>query len=202
MMLARQPVEGERLLDRFLDPCDEPRITRAPFGDPGGEVVAGLFDRAAVVKPAQLLQAVVVGLARQVIEGVAAGSGRSSAGTRHVGQDLADGRAQACMIVGDDQLDAIEAAFGAPMRKSFHDERRLSRLAISTARIWRKSVPVDADGDQHRLAHHHAALAHLLVARVEDEVGKGSSRGRPAKASRLSSRRLLMIAEMAEAEKE
>ena len=71
MMLARQPVEGERLLDRFLDPCDEPRITRAAFGDPGGEVVAGLFDRAAVVKPAQLLQAVVVGLARQVIEGVA-----------------------------------------------------------------------------------------------------------------------------------
>ena len=40
MMLARQPVEGERLLDRFLDPCDELRITRAPFGDPGGEVVA------------------------------------------------------------------------------------------------------------------------------------------------------------------
>jgi len=28
-----------------------------------------------------------------------------------VGQDLADGRAQAGMIVGDDQLDAVEAAF-------------------------------------------------------------------------------------------
>ena len=71
MILARQPVEGERLLDRFLDPCDELRITRALFGDIGGEVVASLFYRAAVVKPAQILQAVVVGLARQVIERVA-----------------------------------------------------------------------------------------------------------------------------------
>ena len=43
------------------------------------------------------------------------------------------------------------------------------------------SVPVDADGDQHRLAHHHAALAHLLVARVEDEVGKGLFEGASGK---------------------
>jgi hypothetical protein len=28
-----------------------------------------------------------------------------------VGQDLADGRAEAGMIVGDDELDAVEAAF-------------------------------------------------------------------------------------------
>jgi hypothetical protein len=28
-----------------------------------------------------------------------------------VGQDLADGRAKAGMIVGDDELDAVEAAF-------------------------------------------------------------------------------------------
>ena len=72
--------------------------------------MAGLFDRAAVVKPAQLLQAVVVGLARQVIEGVAQ-EVDVAALERGVGQDLADGRAQACMIVGDDQLDAVEAAF-------------------------------------------------------------------------------------------
>ena len=71
MVLARQAVEGERLLDGLLDPGDELRITRAPFGDPGGKVAAGLLDRAAVVEPAQLLQAIVVGLARQVVEGVA-----------------------------------------------------------------------------------------------------------------------------------
>ena len=72
--------------------------------------MAGLFDRAAVVKPAQLLQAVVVGLARQVIEGVAQ-EVDVAALEGGLGQDLADGRAQACMIVGDDQLDAVEAAF-------------------------------------------------------------------------------------------
>ena len=49
MMLARQPVEGERLLDCFLDPSDEPRITHAPFGDLGGEVAAGLLDGSPVV---------------------------------------------------------------------------------------------------------------------------------------------------------
>ena len=70
----------------------------------------GLFDRAAVVKPAQLLHAVVVGLARQVIEGVAQ-EVDVAALEGGVGQDLADGRAQACMIVGDGQLDAVEAAF-------------------------------------------------------------------------------------------
>jgi hypothetical protein len=48
-------------------------------------------------------------------------------------------------------------------RKSFQDEQ-LSRLAISTARIWRRPVPVDADGGQHGLGHGDAGLAHLLVA--------------------------------------
>ena len=43
----------------------------ARFGDPCGEVLAGLLDRTAVVEPAQFLQAVVVGLARQMVEGVA-----------------------------------------------------------------------------------------------------------------------------------
>ena len=39
------------------------------------------------------------------------------------------------------------------------------------------SVPVDADGDQHRLAHDDAALAHLLITRVEDEGRKGLGEG-------------------------
>ena len=109
MVLARQPVEGERLLDGLLDPSDELGIAGAPFGDPCGEVLAGLFDRAAVVEPAQFLQAVVVGLAGQMIEGVAQ-EVDVAALEGGFGQDLADGRAKACMIVGDDELDAIEAA--------------------------------------------------------------------------------------------
>ena len=71
MVLARQAVEGEGFLDRFLDPIDKLPVAVAPFGDPGGEVAAGLLDVSPVVEPAQLLQAVVVGLAREMVEGVA-----------------------------------------------------------------------------------------------------------------------------------
>ena len=35
------------------------------------------------------------------------------------------------------------------------------------------AVPIDPDRDQHRLAGDHAGLAHPLVARVEDQIGKG-----------------------------
>ena len=70
MVLTGEPVEGERLLDRFLDPSDEFRVAGSPFGDPCGEVRARLLDRTAVVEPSQFLQAVVVGLARQVVESV------------------------------------------------------------------------------------------------------------------------------------
>jgi hypothetical protein len=41
------------------------------------------------------------------------------------------------VIVGDDELDAVEAPPTQAEGKSFQDER-LSRLAISTARIWRR----------------------------------------------------------------
>ena len=38
-------------------------------------------------------------------------------------------------------------------------------------------VPVDADGDQDCLAQDNAALAHLLITRVQDEVGEGLFEG-------------------------
>ena len=44
---------------------------RRPFGEPGGEIAARLGEIAPVVEPAQLLQAVVVDLARHVVERVA-----------------------------------------------------------------------------------------------------------------------------------
>ena len=61
-----------------------------------------------------------------------------------------------------------------PRRKSFQDEL-LSRLARPGSG---GDGPVDADRDQHGLARDHAALAHLLITGVEDEVrerlGKGA----------------------------
>src|SRR5271166_3786691 len=82
MVLERQAIEGERLLDILLDPGDELWVAGAPFGDPDRQISAGLLDRTPVVEPAQLLQAVVVGLARQVVEGVAQESGHSTSGRR------------------------------------------------------------------------------------------------------------------------
>jgi hypothetical protein len=102
MMLARKPVEGERLFDGFLDPSDEFWIAGRPFGDPSGEILAGLIDRTAVPRvrplagprtgsePAQFLQAVVVGLSGQVIESVAQ-EVDVAALERGFGKDFADG---------------------------------------------------------------------------------------------------------------
>ena len=71
VVLAWQAVEGQRLLDRLLGSGHQARIARLPLGNPGGQIPPGFLDRAAVVEPAQLLQAVIIGLARQVIEGIA-----------------------------------------------------------------------------------------------------------------------------------
>src|SRR3984885_3862765 len=83
------------------------RVASAPFGDPCGKVLTGL--QAAVVEPAQFLQAVVVGLARQMVQRVAE-EVDVAALEGGFGKHLADGCAKACVIVGDDELDAVEAA--------------------------------------------------------------------------------------------
>jgi len=44
MVLARQAVEGQRLLDLLFDPGDKLWVASAPFGEPGGEIAAGLLD--------------------------------------------------------------------------------------------------------------------------------------------------------------
>jgi hypothetical protein len=90
MMLARKPLESERFLDGFLDPADELGVAGSPFGDPCREVLAGLLDRAAVVEPAQFLQPIVIGLAGQMVEGVAEEVDITTL-EGGLGQDFADG---------------------------------------------------------------------------------------------------------------
>jgi hypothetical protein len=58
--------------------------------------------------PAQPLQAVVIELARQVVEGVAEQVYIAPLEGSFV-QDLADRHAKAYVIVGDDELDAVDA---------------------------------------------------------------------------------------------
>jgi hypothetical protein len=92
------------LLDYFLDPSDKPWITHAPFGDPGGELAAGLRSP---VHTAIAIPAVSV-------------------------------------IVGDEELDAVEAPPTQAEEEVLQDER-LSWLGHFDRRIW-WPVPIDADG--------------------------------------------------------
>jgi hypothetical protein len=69
-VLARQPEESERALDILLRPRGQPRIAGRPFAEPSGEIGPGLGQLAAVVEPAQLLEAVGAVLSRQVVERV------------------------------------------------------------------------------------------------------------------------------------
>jgi hypothetical protein len=68
---------------------------------------ASSTDRMSIM-PAQFVQAVVIGLARQVVEGVTEEVHIAPLEDRF-GQDLADRHAKAGVIVGDDELDAVEA---------------------------------------------------------------------------------------------
>src|SRR3546814_7083442 len=92
----------------FRSPVGEPGIFGAPSGEQRGEIGAGLGEVAPVVEPAQFLQAVVVGLPWQVIERVPQ-EVHVAALVCGAGQHLADRRAQAGMIVGDDELGAMQA---------------------------------------------------------------------------------------------
>jgi hypothetical protein len=64
VLLARQAVEAQRLLDVIFDPRAELGISRLQLGQPGGEIALGLGEVAPVVQPTERAQSVVVDLAR------------------------------------------------------------------------------------------------------------------------------------------
>ncbi len=150
MVLAGQTVEGEGFLDRFLDPVDELVVTIAPLGDPCGQIAAGLLDGSPVIEPAQLLQAVVVGLAREMVQGVAQEVHVASLHGR-LRENLADGCAKAGVIVGDDELDAVEAAAAQTDEEVLPGGGALAVGHVDSQDLA-APIPVDADRDQHRLA--------------------------------------------------
>jgi hypothetical protein len=55
MVLARQPVEGQGLVDIVFDPAGELGIFRRPLGEPGGQIAPRLDEVAPIIQPAQLL---------------------------------------------------------------------------------------------------------------------------------------------------
>ena len=55
MVLTRQPVKRQRLVDVHFDPPGELGIFGRPFGEPGGQIAVRFGEIAPVTQPAQLL---------------------------------------------------------------------------------------------------------------------------------------------------
>jgi hypothetical protein len=91
-------------------------------------------------------------------------------------ENLADRRAKPCMIVGHHQFDAVQASLSKGEKEVSPGGTALA-VGHLDGEDLATPVPVDADRDQHGLAHDDARLAHLLIARVEDEIRKGLAAG-------------------------
>src|SRR6516165_4936286 len=124
---------------------------------------------APVVKPAQFLQAVVIDPARHVIERVPQKM-HVAALPGGLREHFTNRRLQPLMMVGDDKLDAGETARLQP-----GEELAPARPALAVGKLDREDLPptvlVDRHRNQHGLADDDPGLAHLLVARVKDQVG-------------------------------
>src|SRR5215212_10327928 len=70
VVLRRKPVERERLFDVLFDPCHQLRVAAFPLRDPRCQVIARFTEVAPLVDPAQLAQAVVIALARKVVQAI------------------------------------------------------------------------------------------------------------------------------------
>ena len=82
------------------------------------------------------------------------------------------------MIVGDDELDAVEGA-AAQSEQEVLPGRATFPVGHVDGQDLAVPIPVDPDGDQHRLARDHAALAHLFIPSVEDKVRERLGEGAP-----------------------
>ena len=85
-------------------------------------------------------------------------------------EDAPGGRPQALVVVGDDELDAAQAAIGE-RAKELGPEDLGFRGAGGDAQDFAAAVGVDADGDYDGDTDDAPALAGLEVGRVDPEVG-------------------------------
>ena len=118
VVLARQAVEVQRLPDMRFDPVGELGIAGGPACKPRLQVLLGFFEVAPVVEPAQLLAAVVVSLAGQIVERIAEEVNVAALLDRFR-EELSDGPFDPRVIVGDDELHAVQ-----PARLEAFDEGR------------------------------------------------------------------------------
>src|ERR1051326_2773631 len=136
VMLCRQTVERERLFDVLFDPDHQLRVAAFPLRDPRRQIVARFSEVAPFVDPTQLAQAVIVALARKMVQTVpqkvhvAALPGR-------LRQHLRDRRSKACRSSVTTSSTPVRPRVRRPSRNSFQ-LLMLSRLASSTPRTQRR----------------------------------------------------------------
>ena len=135
-MLPRQAVEGPGLLGCGPRPSLSASVGGLPPGQPGRQIGTRLVEVAAVVEPSQFPQAVVVGLARDVVEGVAREVDMAAL-PGGLGKNLPDRLPESVVVVLTMNSTPCRRRSRSRTRKSFQLPR-LSRLASSTLRMWRR----------------------------------------------------------------
>src|SRR5690606_38137061 len=169
VMGTQQAVERQRLFDGLLNPQAQALVLASPLREPRGKVAAGLLQVTTVVEPAQLGQAIVVGLAWQVVERIAQ---KVHVTALPVGlkQHLEDRLPEAVVMVAHDELHAVQPAIA-----KVGEKRLPARTALAVSQLDAQdvasSIVADANGHEHRAAANDPILAHPLVAGIEDEVG-------------------------------
>jgi hypothetical protein len=124
-----QPMVSQRLLDVVLDPSDELGVAGLPLLNPRLDVGLRHFEPAAIVKPSQFLQAIVVALSREMIDGipqevhVAALPGSTR-------QAFRNRLFQPFVVIRDHKLDAVETALLEP-----HQELAPARAAFPIGKL-------------------------------------------------------------------
>jgi hypothetical protein len=149
----------------------EAGVDALPAHEPGGEVLLGFGQIAAVIEPPQFLQAVVVGLSRHMVESIAQ-EVHIAALPGGLREDLHETAPQSLVIVGHHELHAVQTAV-----PKGNKEVPPAGLALPAGEFYAQDLPVsllvDADGDQDGLAADDATLPHPFVAGIQDEIGIG-----------------------------
>ena len=124
-----------------------------------------------VVQPAQLLEAVVVGLTGEIIQRITEEVDVAPL-PGGIGQHLGEGFFEPRVIVGDDELNAAKTPVLQANKEVFPGRLTLTRGEID-AQDFPASALIDTDRDQDRLGPDHTAFTHLLVAGIENKIRVG-----------------------------
>lgn len=153
----------------MLGPVAELRLARLPLLEPRGQIAAGFFDVAALVEPAEFGEALAVGLAGEVVDGVS--QEMDVAALPHgFWQDLADGLAQPFVVVADGELYTPKAASLQADQEVLPRGRALA-AGQADSKDATATFLIDADRDLDGTLPDDSALPNALVAGIQQDVG-------------------------------